>query len=539
MTQVYDYVVVGAGSSGCVVAARLSEDPTKRVLLLEAGGPDKHPYLKMPVAFLMAMMNPRFNWGYWTEPEAALGGRKLFLPRGRVLGGCSSINGMFYMRGHPLDYAQWRQLGATGWGYDDVLPYFRRSENSWRGDGPYHGAGGPLQVAPIDTSNLFHEELMDAGRAAGYPISDDLSADQAEGFARGEATIDARGRRSSAATAYLKPAMNRPNLTIMTGALVERVVFTGKRATGVAFRRDGQSQTVSARAEVILSGGTFNSPHLLMLSGVGPGTMLTEQGIDVLHDNPAVGRNLSEHANVPMEWDARGAISFLRFLRMDRLARNALRWAVAGKGPLASQVNSANIVIRTDPSLDRPDIQFMSSPIKLDAKPWLPGMGGNQPHVFWAGLVLLHPNSRGHVRLQSPDPATLPAVHLNILSDPTDFAPLRRGIRAARTIYRSGRQAALTGEERIPGRKMQTDEQLDAYIRETAYVAQHPVGTCSMGGPDSVVDPQLRVRGVEGLRVVDCSIMPTVPGANTNAPAIMVGEKAADLIRGRVAPSAA
>lgn len=533
MDQV-DYIVVGAGSAGCVLASRLSENPRNRVLLIEAGGRDRHPYLRMPLAFLMAMMNPRFNWGYVTEPEPALNGRQLFLPRGRVLGGSSSINGMYYMRGHPRDYDVWAQLGATGWGYADVLPYFRKMETSWRGAGPYHGADGPLHVAPIDTTHLFHEELMDAGRAAGYPISEDLSGDCAEGFARGEATIDRRGRRASASAAYLRPAKQRPNLRIMTDALVERVLFDDARAIGVRYCQDGKTIDVRANAEVVLSGGAFNSPHLLMLSGIGPGDELRRHGIEVRHDSPGVGANLSEHVNVAMEWDCAGAISFLKQLRLDRLAWSTVRWAVQGRGPMASQISSANVAIRTDETLERPDIQLMTAPIRLDAKPWLPGIGQKQADAFWAGVVLLHPNSRGRVALKSPNPRELPAIHLNILTDPSDFAPLRRGIKAARKIYRSGRQAAITGRERVPGDGVHSDAELDQFIRDTAYVAQHPVGTCAMGtGSNAVVDPHLRVRGVERLRVVDASVMPTVPGANTNAPTIMIGEKASDLILGR------
>jgi len=530
----FDYIIIGAGSSGCVLAARLSEHPENRVLVLEAGGDDAHLFLKMPLAFLMAMTHPRFNWNYMTEPEPALGGRPLPLPRGRVLGGTSSINGMFYMRGHPADYNEWAQMGARGWSYAEVLPYFRRAETSWRGEGKYHGATGPLQVAPIDSKHIYHQELMDAGRAAGYPISEDLSAEMAEGFALGEATIDRRGRRSSTASAYLHPAMSRPNLTVITGALVEKILLENRRAVGVAFRLRGERQIARSRREVIVSGGTFNSPHLLMLSGIGPASTLQQHGIEVVHDNPAVGQNLSEHVTVPLEWDANGPISFLKYLRMDRLACSAMRWALTGGGPMASQIASANIVIRTTSELDRPDIQLMAAPVKLDAKPWLPGISPKQAHVFWGGVVLLHPHSRGQVTLKSADPAELPAIQLNLLTDSRDFAPLRRGIHAARRIYRSGKQAALTGAERIPGNACQSDAQLDAYIRQSAYIAQHPVGTCAMGtGPDAVTDPELRVIGISGLRVVDASIMPTVPGANTNASAIMIGEKATDMILGR------
>jgi choline dehydrogenase len=531
--ETFDYIVIGAGSAGCVVAARLSERADTSVLLLEAGGPDSHLTLRMPVAFLKAVINPAFNWGYMTEPEPCLQGRRLWLPRGRLLGGSGSINGMFYMRGHPSDYDDWARGGATGWGYDGVLPYFRKMETSWRGEGPYHGGSGPIHVRPIDTTHLVHEPLMSAATGAGFSNSDDLSAEVAEGFALGEVTIDARGRRVSSSTAYLRPALNRPNLALRTGALVRRVVFEQKRAVGVEYEQDGQRHTVRARREVILSGGTYNSPHLLMLSGVGPGKHLTAHGIDVVADRAGVGRNLSEHANVSMEFESKRPITFLRQLRFDRVALSTLRWALFGSGPLASQLNSCNVVIRSRPQLDRPDIQFMANPIRFNAQIWFPGIGQRQAHVFWAGIVALHPHSRGWVELKSSEPRELPAVTLNLLSDPADVETLRAGIRAARRIYRTEPQAALTGAELLPGSAIDNDDALDAFIRDTANVAMHPVGTCAMGQGDSaVVDPELRVIGVEALRVVDASVMPTVPGGNTNATTVMIGEKAADLLKG-------
>jgi choline dehydrogenase len=531
--ETFDYIVVGAGSAGCVMAARLSERAQVSVLLLEAGGPDSHPTLKMPVAFLKAVINPAFNWGYMTEPEPCLNGRRLWLPRGRVLGGSGSINGMFYMRGHPLDYDEWQSLGAKGWGYHDVLPYFRKMETSWRGAGKYHGASGPIHVRPIDTTHLVHEPLMSAATGAGFSNSDDLSAEVTEGFALGEVTIDARGRRVSSSTAYLRPALKRPNLVLRTGALVHRVVIEQGRAVGVEYEIGGEKRTVRARREAILSGGTYNSPHLLMLSGIGPGKHLQAHGIEVVADRRGVGRNLAEHANVSMEFESRRPITFLRQLRFDRVVWSSLRWALFGTGPLASQLNSCNVVIRTRPELDRPDIQFMANPIRFNAQIWFPGIGQRQIHVFWAGIVALHPRSRGWVELKSRDPHELPAVTLNLLSDPADVATLRAGIRAARRIYRTEPQGALTGAELLPGPAIESDEALDAFIRDTANVAMHPVGTCAMGeGADAVVDPELRVIGVDALRIVDASVMPTVPGGNTNATTVMIGEKAADLIKG-------
>ncbi len=535
MAETFDYVVVGAGSAGCVMAARLSEDPKVSVLLLEAGGQDSHFQLKMPVAFLKAVINPAFNWGYMTEPEPAMNGRQLFLPRGRVLGGSSSINGMFYMRGHPLDFDQWAQMGAAGWSYADVLPYFKKMETSWRGEGKYHGGSGPIRVAPIEAHEQLHAAMMGSAAGAGFGTSDDLAADVPEGFARGEATIDERGRRVSGATAYLRPAMGRPNLAVRTGALVNRVVIENGRVTGVDYDRDGERQMVQCRREVILCGGAYNSPHLLMISGIGPAEHLREMGVAVVADSPGVGANLSEHATASMEFEATRPVTFLKELRADKVALSALRWKLLGTGPLAGQLNSCNIVIRTREGLDRPDIQIMANPIRFDAKIWFPGFTPRQSHLFWAGIVALHPRSRGWVKLKSADPRALPAVTLNLLSDPEDLAALRAGMRAARRIYSTPPQGELTGGERMPGVQAQSDDELDAFLRETTYVCMHPVGTCAMGtGADAVVDPELRVKGVEGLRAVDASAMPTVPGANTNAAVMMIAERAADLIKGRV-----
>ncbi len=536
--KTYDYIVIGAGSAGCVLAARLSEDPKISVLLVEAGPKDSHPYIHMPLGFLRAMLNPKYNWGYASEPERHLNDRRMMLPRGKVLGGSSSINGMFYMRGHPRDFDTWRQMGCEGWGYADVLPYFKKMETSWRGAGKYHGGDGPLQVQPIDTRRLLHDPLMRSAAAAGYPVSDDLSGEHPEGFSKGEVTIDKRGRRASSYRAYVHPVLGRPNLHLQTEALTTRVLIENGRACGVELSADGQLRQVRAEREVILSGGTYNSPQLLMLSGIGPAEHLHEHGITPVADLPGVGGNLSEHPVCMMQFLARQPVTFLKELRFDRAALWAAQWAVFGNGPFATQINSCNIVVRTSPELEQPDIQLMCNPVRMDANLWFPGVTKQLPHCFQVGVVILHPHSRGRVTLRSASPLDPPKVDLNLMASPAEFAMMRRGIREARRIYHTEPQAQLTGEELIPGAAVETDEALDAFIRQICSVTQHPVGTCTMGeGPDAVVDAQLKVIGIQGLRVADASIMPTVPGANTNAATIMIGEKASDLVLGRRLPA--
>jgi choline dehydrogenase len=529
-----DYIVIGAGSAGCAIANRLSADPATSVLLLEAGGPDDHLFLRMPLAFLKAMFKPQFVWNYMSEPEPHLNGRRLWLPRGRLLGGSSSINGMFYMRGHSSDFDGWRRLGCEGWGYEDVLPYFRRMETSWRGASHYHGASGPLHVVPIDTSRLLHDPLMQTASAAGYRISEDLHGEVEEGFARGEVTIDPRGRRASAARAYLHPVAGRQNLTIEMRAATNRILLENRRAVGVEYVQDGQVRSVRAEREVIVCGGTYNSPQLLMLSGIGPADELRAPGITPVVHLPGVGRNLSEHARVPIEFEAREPVSFLNELRLDRVTWSVMRWAMFGTGPFATQINSCNIVVRTDPALAQPDVQLMCNPVRMDAKIWFPGIGKRQEHRVTADAVVLHPQSRGQLTLRSADPRDPPRIALNLFSERADLETAQRGVALARHIYRKPPQARITGREIRPGAEVDTAAALENYIRANAAVTQHPVGTCSMGiGPEAVVDARLRVYGVEGLRVADASIMPTVPGGNTNAASIMVGEKASDLILGK------
>lgn len=532
----FDYIVVGAGSAGCVLASRLSEQKDRSVLLLEAGGRDSHFLLRMPLGFLRAMLRPRFSWGYMSEPEPNLNGRRVFLPRGRVLGGSGSINGMFYMRGHSLDFDSWRAAGCEGWGYADVLPYFKRMETSWRGAGKYHGGSGPMYVCPIDTTRLLHEPLMQTAAPAGFNVTDDIHGDVEEGFARGEVTIDRRGRRGSTSWAYLRPAMSRANLTVTLDALATRILVEGGRAVGVEYRQHGQLRQARANREVIVSGGSYNSPQLLMLSGIGPAQELRSVGIAPVLDLPGVGRNLSEHPHIPIEFEASVRDTFLNELRFDRAALSVMQWALFGKGAFATQINSCNVVIRTRSNLAQPDVQLMCNPVSMSAHLWFPFLTARPQHRITADVVVLHQASRGRVTLRSADPQEAPRVFLNLFSQTSDLAIARRGIEAARRIYATQPQARLVGRALRPAPELKTEAELDAYIRESAGVTQHPVGTCSMGaGPDAVVDPALRVRGLENLRVADASIMPTVPGGNTNAATIMVAEKASDLILGRPA----
>ncbi|MES2497374.1 MAG: GMC family oxidoreductase N-terminal domain-containing protein [Pseudomonadota bacterium] len=529
-----DFIIVGAGSAGCVLANRLSEDGGSRILLLEAGGEDDSWLFRMPLGFMMTAANPAYDWGYASEPDAKLGGRSLPLPRGRVLGGSSSVNGMIYMRGHSSDYDGWRQMGCRGWGYDDVLPYFRRMESSWRGAGPFHGDDGPLAVSRVDGGHLLSDTIRQSVRAAGFVESDDLSGERQEGFSDCEVTVDRRGRRASTSRAYLRPAQKRPNLELRTRAQATRVLIENGRAVGVEYRGPDGVRRVRARKEVILSGGTYASPQLLMLSGIGPADHLRDHFIEPIVDAPGVGQNLSEHPLVYMSFAAREATTFLSALRLDRAALSVLRWGLTGKGPFASQITSGVLMLRTRPELERPDIQLVFLPVRLDAKMWHPLSRNRQEHVLSVMVMQLHPESRGSVGLRSADPFDRPVVDLNLLSTPGDFADIRGGIAATRRVFAQPPLSDLVRTELSPGGDRQDDAALDGFIRDNLKITQHPVGTCRMGDdPASVVDSELRVRGVDGLRVVDASIMPTVPGANINAAVIMVAERASDLIRGR------
>ena len=538
MTE-FDFIIVGAGSAGCVLAHRLSADPANRVLLLEAGGQDRHPLMKMPLAFFPLMLDPKISWPYQTEPEPHANNRVLALPRGKMLGGSSSINGMMYARGHPGDFDQWRQLGLSGWGYAEVLPYFKRAETSWRGESAFHGGSGPLTVAPNHTPDpVIGPAIMAAARARGHRVMDDFHAPDPEGFSTPEFNIH-RGRRASTAARYLRPAMDRPNLEVHTGALATRILLEQGRAVGVQYVRGGQVQEARAGREVILAGGAYNSPQLLMLSGIGPADELAETGVKAVHDLPGVGRNLQEHPTAGVTFDASGPFAFESQLRFDRIALAVLQWALLGTGPMSRMPVAAMAFLKTREGLELPDVQFLFSPVAMDARVWFPLLRKGSGHILSMAATLSRPESRGWVRLRSADPKDPPRILINLFAEPADLATLRRAIRLIRDFFAEGAAASLVSRERMPGPAAQTDAELDAYMRATSATAHHPTSTCAMGtGEEAVVDAALKVRGIEGLRVADASVMPRIVGANTNAAAIMIGEKASDMILGQSLPPA-
>jgi choline dehydrogenase len=533
----FDYVIVGAGSAGCVLANRLSEEAASRVLLIEAGGAATGFFKDMPIAFPRYVLRRDLNWNFVSEPEPYLAGRQVEVPRGKALGGSSAINGMVYARGHRNDYDDWARAGLVGWGYSDVLPYFKRSENSWLGEGTYHGGSGPLEVRAIP-SDMMYAELRAASIAAGYPPTDDYHGEQTEGAQRGEMTVSG-GRRGNLARVFLKPAMRRPNLTVVTHAHATRVLFDGTRAAGVEYLQHGQTHRASAAREVILAAGTYGSPGILLHSGIGPAAELRRLGIEPRVDLAGVGRNLIEHPFLFLGWRAR-TDGFVCQLRADRAAVSVLRWALAGTGPFATNGAAGNIFIRTLSQLDRPDMQFTCIAAAMSARDvWFPLIGKRPEHVIGVGISMIRQDSRGVVSLRSADPLDAPRILFNLFKERSDLERMVRGIRAARRIYAQAPLQRFVGTELVPGEQVQSDAQLEKFVLGVGAITQHPVGTCKMGiDSDAVVDADLKVRGIEGLRVIDASVMPNVPGGNTNAPAIMIAEKGADLIRGRRLPPA-
>ena len=520
----YDYIIVGAGSAGCVLAHRLSAEPDARVLLLEGGPDDRPKEVKIPAAFPKLFKTER-DWDYATEPEPHLDGRALYWPRGRMLGGSSSMNAQIYIRGNRLDYDRWAELGNEGWGWDDVLPYFKRAEHNERGPSRHHGTGGPLNVADLRDPSPLSRAFVQAGIEAGLAANPDFNGDEQDGVGPSQVT-QRKGTRWSTATGYLKPARRRPNLTVMTGAHATRVLFDGRRATGVEYRRDGGVETAEARREVILSGGAVNSPQLLMLSGIGPAAELQAHGIDVVHDLPGVGQNLQDHLSVTVLATCHQPLSLLAAESLGNVAR----FLVLKKGMLTSNVGEAGAFVRTATGLEAPDIQFLFAPVLYINH----GLAAPPEHGFTVGVILLTPKSTGTVTLSSADPLAAPRITANYLSDAAgdDLRVLVEGVRLARRVIRSHAFDQYRKAELAPTADVDSDSELAMFVRGIAETLYHPVGTCSMGiDAAAVVDPQLRVRGLDGLRVVDASVMPVIPRGNTNAPTIMIGEKAADLIR--------
>lgn len=521
----YDYVVVGAGSAGCVLAARLTEDPATTVLLLEAGGSDDADEVRIPLAF-SKLFRTGYDWAYTTVPQRHAQGRSLFWPRGKLLGGSSSMNAMIYIRGNRADYDSWRDdFGCPGWGYADLLPYFRRSEDQARGASIYHGTGGPLRVEDARHLHRLTRSFIASGVASGMPRRDDFNGAEQDGIGAYQVT-QRGGRRWSTADAYLRPALDRPNLTVHTDALATKVVVAGGRAVGIAYRRDGRALIARAGAEVVLSGGAVNSPQLLLLSGIGPADELRKHSIAVVVDLPPVGRNLQDHPIVPMVWFTRGIRRDLN----DSGLRDLLLWQLTHRGMLSSNVAESGAFLRTSPACTAPDVQLHAAPaVFLDH-----GFPEPIAHGFTVGPTLVSVASRGCLTLRSADPRWAPMIDPGYLTDQSDVDRLAKGIEMVRGIVAQQPLAHYLIEEYLPGPGVSTRDELHSYVRGSVESLYHPVGTCSMGSnARSVVDPDLRVRGVDGLRVVDASVMPAAPRGNTNAPTIAIAERAADLIRGR------
>lgn len=526
-TREYDYIIVGAGSAGCVLANRLSAGGKHSVLLLEAGPKDRNIWIHIPIGYARLFKNSKVNWMYQTEPEPGLEGRSIFQPRGKVLGGSSSINGLIYIRGQHADYDRWRQLGNVGWGYDDVLPYFRRAENQQRGADEFHGTGGPLSVSDPRQTDPLCDAFIDAAEQVGIPRNDDFNGAEQEGAGYYQTTTR-KGRRASTARTYLKLARDRSNLHVETGAHAQRILFEGRRAFGVEYRRDGALTQAKARREVLVSSGAINSPQLLQLSGVGPGELLKQHGIAVVQDTPGVGHNLQDHLQVRIVMRCSQKITLnddVTSLR--RKASMAIRYAMFRTGPLTIAAGYAGAFFKTHSRLETPDVQVHFIPFSTDKM-------GEKLHDysgFTASVCQLRPESRGTVRIKSADASVAPEIRINYLATETDRTTNVEGLKILRRILHAPAMKPFVDAEVEPGPTIESDADLLTYCRQRGGTIYHPTSTCRMGNdPMSVVDQRLRVRGIEGLRVIDGSIMPDLVSGNTNAGIIMIAEKASDMI---------
>jgi choline dehydrogenase len=523
----FDYVIVGAGSAGCVLANRLSAGGKHSVLLLEAGPKDTNLWIHVPLGYGKLFKEKSVNWMYQTEPEPGLGGRQVFQPRGKVLGGSSSINGLLYVRGQHEDYDRWRQRGNAGWGYEDVLPYFRKAENQQRGADKYHGAGGPLPVSDWRHADPLSEAFVVAAAETGIPTNPDFNGATQEGAGFFQTTTQ-RGRRASTAFSYLRPAKNRGNLQVETSALAQRILFEGRRARAVEYRVGNNLRTARARKEILISSGAYNSPQLLQLSGVGPADLLKQHGIGVVLDAPGVGSDLQDHMQVRLVTRCAQRVTLNDIVHHPvRRLMAGVQYAALRKGPLTIAAGTSGAFFKTNPRLASPDIQIHFLPFSTDKM-------GEKLHSFSgfsASVCQLRPESRGSLRIKSADPTVPPEIRINYLATETDRAAFIDGIKILRKILSAPALKPFTVEEVDPGAKVLSDEELLNYCRRTGSTVYHPTSTCRMGNdPLAVVDQRLRVRGIEGLRVVDASIMPDLMSGNTNAPTIMIAEKASDMI---------